>query len=405
MKYVVVLADGMADEQISRLGNKTPLEYAYTPNMAKIAPYSEIGMVRTIPNGCAKGSDTANLSVLGYDPKKYYFGRSPLEALSMGVKLAEKDTTFRVNLITVSEEEENYNDKKILDHSSDEITTEEAQVLMGVIQDVFGDTKRSFYPGISYRHLLVWGEGSTDVKLTPPHDILGRKVEHYKPTGEGASYLWDITKKSYDILNQHPINVLRRKRGLKPANSIWIWGEGIKPKLPSFKEKYKLSGAVISAVDLIKGIGIGSEMVSIDVKGATGNFHTNYEGKTKAALKWLLEENGDFVYIHLEGPDECGHRGELENKIKAIEWIDEKIIGPLLQTLEASQEDYKIMILPDHPTPVSIRTHTDDAVPFLIYKNTNIIANFKKEYGESYAKATRYILEEGHQLMEQFLDQ
>ncbi|MHC1749960.1 MAG: cofactor-independent phosphoglycerate mutase [Cellulosilyticaceae bacterium] len=405
MKYVVVLADGMADEQISRLGNKTPLEYAYTPNMAKIAPYSEIGMVRTIPNGCAKGSDTANLSVLGYDPKKYYFGRSPLEALSMGVKLAEKDTTFRVNLITVSEEEEDYNDKKILDHSSDEITTEEAQVLMGVIQDAFGDTKRSFYPGISYRHLLVWDEGSTDVKLTPPHDILGRKVEQYKPTGEGASYLWDITKKSYDILNQHPINVLRRKRGLKPANSIWIWGEGIKPKLPSFKEKYKLSGAVISAVDLIKGIGIGSEMVSIDVKGATGNFHTNYEGKTKAALKWLLEENGDFVYIHLEGPDECGHRGELENKIKAIEWIDEKIIGPLLQTLEASQEDYKIMILPDHPTPVSIRTHTDDAVPFLIYKNTNIIANFKKEYGESYAKATRYVLEEGHQLMEQFLDQ
>ncbi|MGL4800105.1 MAG: cofactor-independent phosphoglycerate mutase [Cellulosilyticaceae bacterium] len=404
MKYVVVLADGMADEKRETLGGKTPLEYANTPHMDRYAPYSEIGMVHTIPKGCAKGSDTANLSVLGYNPQVYYFGRSPLEALSMGVSLKDTDITFRTNVVTLSEEEDNYEDKKILDHSADEITTEEAKELIEAVAKSLGDDIRKFYAGVSYRHLLVWDKGSKKVSLTPPHDILDRRIGDYKPEGDNSHILWEMMEKSYAILNHHPVNEARRSKGLRPANSIWIWGEGSKPLLPSFKEKYGVEGAVISAVDLIKGIGIGAEMTSIDVEGATGNVHTNYEGKAQAAIKWLIEEDKDFVYIHLEGPDESGHRGEEDNKIKSIELIDQKVIGPVASALEAKGLDYKLMVLPDHPTPLSIRTHTDDPVPYMIYQSTN-----KKEiqldnkYTESHGAATGNQVEQGYLLMQYFL--
>lgn len=403
MKYVVVLADGMADEKRASLNNKTPLDYAHTPFMDKYAPYSEIGMVHTIPEGCAKGSDTANLSVLGYNPQIYYFGRSPLEALSMGVTLKDTDITFRTNVVTLSEEEA-YEDKKILDHSADEITTEEARLLIQVVQEALGDTVKTFYPGVSYRHLLVWDKGSKQVRLTPPHDILEQRIGAYKPEGDYSDLLWEMMQKSYEILNHHPINEARRSRGLRPANSIWIWGEGSKPMLPSFKEKYGVEGAVISAVDLIKGIGIGAQMTSIDVEGATGNVHTNYEGKAQAAIKWLIEEDKDFVYIHLEGPDESGHRNEENNKIKAIERIDEKIIGPVTEALEEAGLSYKLMVLPDHPTPLRLRTHTDDPVPYMIYQsNTKEMIDYANKYTEAYASTTGNKVDKGYMLMQYFL--
>ncbi|MDF2614059.1 MAG: putative homoserine kinase [Clostridia bacterium] len=402
MKYVVVLMDGMADEPISSLGNITPLEYADTEMIDKLAPYSTIGLVKTIPEGCAKGSDTANLSVLGYDPLQYYFGRSPLEALSMGVSLKDSDVTFRTNVVTLSEEED-YENKVILDHSADEITTEEAHELILAVEEVLGDDIRKFYPGVSYRHLLVWDKGSTDVKLTPPHDILDQCIKEYKPAGINSEVIWDLMKKSYEILNHHPINEARRKKGLKPANSIWIWGEGTKPQLPLFKEKYHVDGAVISAVDLIKGIGIGAGMASIDVEGATGNVHTNYQGKADAAIKWLIEEDKDFVYVHLEGPDECGHRNELDNKIKAIEYIDKKIIKPIKEALDSKSIEYKMLVVPDHPTPLRLRTHTGDPVPFMIYQSGNELINKDNLYTEQFANSTGHYIAEGHTLMDYFL--
>lgn len=403
MKYVVILMDGMADEAIEELGGKTPLAYAKTPIINELAKVSEIGRVKTIPDGCAKGSDTANLCVLGYNPKEYYFGRSPLEALSMGVSLKETDVTFRTNVVTLSEEER-YEDKRILDHSADEITTQESKQLMSTIEAELGDEIRKFYAGISYRHLLVWDHGSRNVKLVPPHDILEKCIGDYKPQGEHSEEIWRLMEKSYDVLKDHPVNKARKERGLHPANSIWIWGEGIKPRLPLFEDKYQLQGAVISAVDLIKGIGIGAGMTSIDVEGATGNVHTNYEGKAQAAIKWLINQNKDFVYVHLEGPDECGHRNELDNKIKAIELIDEKIIAPIYAALKDSGEDFRILVLPDHPTPLRLRTHTGDAVPYMLFDSRRSNEQDEsKEYTESYALKNGVLLEEGYALMDRFL--
>lgn len=399
MKYVVVLIDGAADEPILELEGKTPLEFAHTPTMDSLAPYSTIGMANTVPEECAPGSDTANLSIMGYDPREYCFGRSPLEAISIGIDLGEQDVTFRTNLVTLSENED-YEHKTILDHSSDEITTEEADVLIKAVQEVFGDDIRKFYTGVSYRHILVWDGGSTDVRLTPPHDILGKTIGEFQPKGSGADYIWDIMKKSYDILNNHPINENRRKRGLKPANSIWLWGEGTKPQLPLFKDKYGIKGAVISAVDLIKGIAIAAGLQSIDVEGATGNVHTNYDGKVNAAIKSILEDGNDFIYIHLEGPDECGHQQDMENKVRAIELIDEKIIAPMKSALDNSGDKYRFLIIPDHPTPLHLRTHTGNPVPYMMYTKGDQIVDPCATYGESYAAQTNKDILEGHTIMD-----
>ncbi|MGL4737378.1 MAG: cofactor-independent phosphoglycerate mutase [Cellulosilyticaceae bacterium] len=400
MKYVVILVDGMADEAIDELGGVTPLAYAHTPTIDALAPFSQMGRVLTIPKGCAKGSDTANLSVLGYDPVRYSFGRSPLEALSMRVPLKASDVTFRANLVTLGEAE-NYDDQIMLDHSADEITTEEARELMAVVADALGDEVRTFYPGVSYRHLLVWDGGSVDVTLTPPHDILGKCIGDYKPSGKNACILWGLMKESYEKLNHHPINEARRQRGLRPANSIWIWGEGTKPTLPSFEEKYGVEGAVISAVDLIKGIGLGAGMQSLDVAGVTGNVHTNYKGKADRAIAWLIDEDKDFVYVHLEGPDEAGHRGELDHKIEAMSRIDDEIIHPIKEALEAKGLAYKLMVLPDHPTPLRLRTHTDEPVPYMIYhsENPKIYHEYGK-YTEAYVQKISDFVESGHNLMD-----
>ena len=320
----------------------------------------------------------------------------------MGVSLKESDVTFRTNVVTLSEEEE-YENKIILDHSADEITTEEASELIAAVEEALGNEACKFYPGVSYRHLLVWDKGSREVQLTPPHDILEKCIRDYKPQGDHAEEIWDLMKKSYDILKDHPVNIARKAKGLRPANSIWIWGEGIKPRLPLFEEKYHVEGAVISAVDLIKGIGIGAGMTSIDVEGATGNVHTNYKGKADAAIKWLIEDNKDYVYVHLEGPDECGHRNERDNKVRAIELIDEKIIKPIKAALDASGEAYKILVLPDHPTPLRLRTHTGDPVPYMIYESGNGIVNKANQYTEEFAATTGADIEEGYTLMDQFL--
>ncbi|HHX63010.1 MAG TPA: cofactor-independent phosphoglycerate mutase [Epulopiscium sp.] len=401
MKRVVILIDGAADEPIEQLGGKTPIEFAKTPTIDAMAPYSTIGMATTVPEGCLPGSDTANLSIMGYDPRVYNFGRSPLEAISVGIDLKESDVTFRVNVVTVSEEEAIYEDKKILDHSSDEITTQESDILIQAVEEAYGDEIRRFYTGISYRHILVWDNGSVDVKLTPPHDILGKTIGNFKPKGMNSDYIWDIMKKSYDLLNNHPVNLERKKRGLNPANSIWLWGEGTKPNLASFEEKYNVKGSVISAVDLIKGIAIGAGLESIDVEGVTGNVHTNYKGKADAAINSLLEDGKDFVYVHLEGPDECGHQQDMEGKIKSLELIDEKIIIPIKEALDAAGEDYKLLVMPDHPTPLRIRTHTMNPVPYMIYRKGGQLVDANASYGETYAAQTGKDIFEGHTIMDE----
>ena len=401
MKHVVILIDGAADEPIERLGGRTPIEFAHTPTIDAMAPYSEIGMAHTVPKECLPGSDTANLSIMGYDPRAYAFGRSPLEAVSIGINLEKEDVTFRVNLVSLSEDDEEYENKVILDHSADEITTEEARVLIDAVQEAFGDALRKFHTGISYRHILVWNEGSVDVKLTPPHDILGQTIAEYRPSGTHSDYIWDIMRNSYELLSHHPINLERKKRGLKPANSIWLWGEGTKPNLPSFEEKYDVKGAVISAVDLIKGIAISAGLRSIDVEGATGTVHTDYKGKADAAIKSLLEENDDFIYIHLEGPDECGHQQDLENKVKSLELIDEKIIAPVKKALDDSGHDYKIIVIPDHPTPLRLRTHTRSPVPYMMYKKGALLVDYDATYGETFAVQTGKDIHEGHTIMDE----
>jgi len=403
MKYIVILGDGMADRPIEKLGNKTPLEVANKPNIEKLAKKGEVGLVSTIPQNMNPGSDTANLSVIGYDPLKYYTGRSPLEGVSMGVSLKEKDVSFRTNLVTLSEEEP-YRNKIILDHGANDISTEESEVLIKYIDEELRDELIKFYSGISYRHLLVWHEGSTDVKLTPPHDIRDKCISEYLPQGDNSEKILSLMEKSYELLNNHPINRERKKKGLNKANSIWIWGEGTKPMLPSFKEKYGLDGVMISAVDLLKGIAICGGLKVREVEGATGNLHTNYEGKAKAAIE-ELKEGKNFVYIHVEAPDECSHCGELENKIKAIELIDEKIVKVVKEKMDELNESYKIMILPDHPTPISIRTHTSDPVPYLIYSSDKQRENDCNTYNELYAKESSNYIDSGYKLMDYFIGQ
>lgn len=365
MKYVLILGDGMADRPIPELEGKTPLEYAETPTMDELAGKSEIGLVHTVPEGMSPGSDTANMSVCGYDPKVYYTGRSPLEALSIGVDMKETDVAVRTNIVTVSEDDLPYEQKTIIDHSSSEISTEDAAVLMEAVQKELGNEMFHFYVGTSYRHLLIWDRGSV-VKLTPPHDILGKTIGEYLPK---EPLLLEMQKRSYEILKDHPINIARKAAGLNPANSIWFWGAGTKPILTSFEEKTGKKAVMISAVDLLKGIAVGAGMDNKIVEGANGQLHTNYEGKAQAAIDALLKEGYDFAYIHVEAPDEMGHQGSVERKIQAIEFLDNRIIRKVKEALDASGEAYRMLILPDHPTPIEVRTHTSDPVPYLLYDN------------------------------------
>ena len=395
MKYVLILGDGMADRPIPELSGKTPLEYAKTPMLDELAKQSEVGLVSTIPEGMSPGSDTANMSVCGYDPKIYYTGRSPLEALSIGVAMKDTDVAIRTNVVTVSDDELPYEEKTIIDHSSSEIDTEDAAVLMEAVQKELGNEMFSFYVGTSYRHLLIWDKGSV-AKLTPPHDILGKTIGEYLPR---ESLLFEMQKKSYEILNNHPINVARAAKGLNKANSIWFWGAGTKPILTSFEEKTGKKGAMISAVDLLKGIAVGAGMDNKVVEGANGQLHTNYEGKAQAAVDALTKEGYDFAYIHVEAPDEMGHQGSVERKVQAIEYLDERIIRYVKEAMDASGEDYRMLILPDHPTPIEVRTHTSEPVPYLLYDSTNLQER-GGEYSEKCAEASGICHPRGHELID-----
>ncbi len=401
MKYLVILGDGMADYKVDELGGKTPLECANKPCIDYMAKHGETGHVKNVPETLSPGSDVANLSAMGYDAVKYYSGRSPLEAVSVGVDMKDTDIIFRCNLVTVSDEDD-YSEKRVIDHSADEITTEEARELIMSVNEAFANEKFSFYPGVSYRHIMVWDKGPYSFTLTPPHDILEQKVKDYIPKGEGSELIYDMMVKSYDILNNHPVNIKRAERGLRKANSIWIWGEGKKPMLSNFEEQFGLKGTVISAVDLIKGIGLCAGMEVVEVEGATGNVHTNFKGKADAALD-AIKRGSDYVYIHMEAPDECGHRYEVENKVKSIELIDEKVVSYIKESLDKDGIDYRMLILPDHPTPLSLRTHTRDSVPYIIYDSTNEIKNDVSLYTEDEAKKSGILIEEGHKLMERFI--
>lgn len=395
MKYILILGDGMADRPIPELGGKTPLEYAKTPVMDELSKVSEVGLVKTIPDGMSPGSDTANMSVCGYDPKIYYTGRSPLEALSIGVAMKDTDVAIRTNVVTLSEDDLPYEQKTILDHSSGEISTEDAQVLIEAVQKELGNEMFRFYVGTSYRHLLIWDQGSV-VPLTPPHDILGKTVGDYLPK---EPLLRKMQERSYEILKDHPINVARRAAGLNPANSIWFWGAGTKPILTSFEEKTGKKGAMISAVDLLKGIAVGAGMDNKTVEGANGQLHTNYEGKAQAAVDALLKEGYDFAYIHVEAPDEMGHQGSVERKVQAIEFLDQRLIRKVKEDMDASGEAYRMLILPDHPTPIEVRTHTSEPVPYLLYDST-----MKQEHDWTYcercAKDGGVYRPLGHELIE-----
>lgn len=396
MKYIVVLGDGMADEPIAEIGGKTPLMQANTPVMDELAGKSVVGLSATIPEGMSPGSDTANLAVLGYNPKKYYTGRSPLEALSIGVPMKDTDIALRCNIVTVSEEDVPYAERTIIDHSSSEISTEDAAVLLEAVKKELQDEIYSYYVGTSYRHLLIWDKGQV-VPLTPPHDILGKTIGEYLPK---EAKLREMMEKSYDILNNHPLNVERAKKGLHKANSIWFWGAGTRPALDSFEEKTGKRGVMISAVDLLKGIAIGAGMKVIEVPGADGTLHTNYVGKAQAAVDALTKEGYDFAYVHVEAPDEMGHQGSLPNKLEAIESLDAKVIRTVVEGMKAANEPFRLLVMPDHPTPIRLRTHTSDPVPFLLYDSTKETKRVGF-YNEEEAKNSGVLYPEGYRLIDE----
>ena len=402
MKYVVVLGDGMADWPIEKLGGKTCLEYANTPNMDKLAPHSELGLFRTVPEGFAPGSDVANMSVMGFDPAKYYTGRSPLEAVAMGINLRDTDVTLRANLVTLAGGG-SYEDMAMADYSAGEITTEEAKELINYLKKELDGDGLTLYPGVSYRHCLVAENGKTGHTLTPPHDISDRKITEYLPKGPCAERYLALMKKSYGLLKDHPINRARMAAGKNPANSLWLWGEGTKPALENFAAKTGLKGGVISAVDLVKGIALLADMKFIPVEGATGNYDTNFPGKAEAAARELTDGGLDYVYIHMEGPDECGHHGDVEHKIFSIEQIDGLVVKTLKERLEAAGEDYCMLICPDHPTPCAIKTHVADPVPYLLYTNVKDLDNGAKRYTETEAKNTGVFIEKGYTLLDRML--
>jgi len=398
MKYIIILGDGMADEPIVELKGLTPLEHAKTPQMDLMAKQSEIGLIHTIPEGMKPGSDTANLSVLGYNPREYYTGRSPLEALSIGVPMKADDIALRTNLVTISDGDVAFGDKKILDHSSSEISTEDAAVLLKAVQKELQTGTHQFYVGTSYRHLLIWAKGEV-VDLVQPHDVLGQTIGQHMPEDP---ILRDMMVRSYEILKDHPINKARKEAGLNPANCCWFWGAGTKPAVSSFEEKTGKKGAMISAVDLLKGIAVGAGMKNIHVEGADGTLHTNYEGKAQAAVDVLVKDDYDFVYVHVEAPDEMGHQGSVTRKVQAIEYLDSRVIKPVKAGLDAAGVEYRMMILPDHPTPIRVRTHTPDPVPYLLYDST-ALQDHTWNYNEKEAKQSRNVIAKGHQGMDYLL--
>lgn len=397
MKYIVILGDGMADLPVKELGDKTPLDCAKHPNMDFIAANGICGLAKTVPQGMPPGSDTANLSAMGYDPKVYYTGRSPLEAVSMGIDLSLTDVTYRCNTVTLSDDE-NYEDCTMVDYSAGEITTEESSQIIRDLNEQFHNEYLTLYPGISYRHCLVLKDAKDGAQTTPPHDILDKNIRDYLPKGQNSELLLEMMKRSREFLKDHPINKSRMERGLPPVSSVWFWGEGRKPNLTPFEEKYHVKGSVVSAVDLIKGIGICAGLNSIDVEGSTGTVHTNFEGKAQAAID-ALKNGSDFVYVHLEAPDECGHQHDIENKVRSIELIDEKIIAPIMNAMKEAGEDFSIMVLPDHPTPLNLRTHTSDPVPFALYRSNAPQQSGVTAYNEKTAESTGVYVEQGYQLM------
>ena len=402
MKYLVVLCDGMADTPNAALGGKTPMECAHKPNMDALAKNAEVGMCRTVAAGLKPGSDVANLSVMGYDPAVCYTGRSPLEAASIGVDLKPTDVALRCNTVTLSGEE-SYEDKTMVDYCAGDISTEEAHQIIETVEKELGNDIYKFYGGVSYRHCLVVDNGTTDLgNMTPPHDISGRVIGEYLSKSENAAPLIDLMKKSYEILKNHPVNIERRKKGLHEANSIWLWGEGRRPQLENFKEKNGVSGCVVSAVDLLKGIGICAGMETPEIEDATGYIDTNFEGKTQAGID-AFKRGTDLVYLHFEAPDECGHRGEAQNKVKAIEMIDSRVLTKMLDYLNGCRDDYRILIMPDHPTPLETMTHSSAPVPFLIYdsrKKENGVSSFT----EKNAAETGEFVEHGPDIMSMLLE-
>ena len=401
MRYLVMLGDGMADYPLDALGGKTPLELAQKPMMDKLCAQGELGLVRTLYKGMPTGSDIANLSVLGYDPKKYYTGRSPIEALGLGIKLESEDTVFRLNLVSISTEGE-FEEKTMLDHSSDKITNEEAYQLMDALREEFESDAIKLYDGVSYRHILIWKGIDYGYTMMPPHDILGRCIREYMPGGKYSREVLSMMKRSYELLMAHPVNISRMERGLKPANCMWLWGEGKKPTIDSFQGKYGIKGSVITAVPLIQGLAAGMGLEAIEVEGATGDYYTNYAGKAQAACD-ALDAGDEFVFIHVEAPDECGHDADIELKIKSIERIDAEILTPVKGKLDSLGEGYKILLMPDHATPIALRTHVTDPIPYVIYTKGAEDRGCGLAYSEKNGAATGKMIEYGHDLMSEFL--
>lgn len=401
MKYIVVLGDGMADWKLDDLGGKTPLQYAEKPHIDALAAHAEVGLCRTVPEGFKPGSDVANLSVMGYDPHECYTGRSPLEAVSIGIDLKDTDVTLRCNLVTLSDEEK-YEDRRMLDYSAGEISTAEARQLIESLKKEFDSSDFTLYAGVSYRHCLVAHGGVCGHTLTPPHDITGKPIRDFLPQGPQAELYLRMMKRSADILKDHPVNAARRAAGKNPANSAWFWGEGTKPALENFREKFGKRGGVISAVDLVKGIGILAGMKVIEVEGATGNYDTNFAGKADAALHALLQDGLDFIYIHMEAPDECGHQGDIAHKVYSIEQIDSRVVARLTEGLRKAGEDFRMLICPDHPTPIAVRTHVAAPIPYLLFDSRKQVSG-PSSYDEESAKQTGIFIEKGWELMKRLL--
>jgi 2,3-bisphosphoglycerate-independent phosphoglycerate mutase len=400
-KYIVIIGDGMTDRPLKELGGKTPLQRALTPNMDRLAREGIIGSVRTVPPGCHPGSDVANLSILGYDPRIYYTGRAPLEAASMGVALGDDDVAYRCNLVTLRYDKENTN-AIMEDYSAGHISSHDAAILIREVNNALGNERIRFYPGVSYRHLMIWVDGEADAECIPPHDITGKDIAGYLPRGRGEEVLRELMRDSEGILRGHALNRGRIERGKSPANAIWLWGQGRRPLLPKFRDKYSIEGALVSAVDLTKGLGVYAGFEILDVPGVTGYIDTNYTGKAEYSLNALARV--DLVYIHVEAPDEAGHSGNYHDKIRAIEDIDALVVGSVLGGAKSFGE-YRILLMPDHATPVEVRTHTDEPVPFVIFDSRLIAEKREAAFDESLLKRDDLlVVDEGYKLMDYFIN-